>query len=411
MKKFLSPLSHFSEPQAVLFLLGWLRLLTTSLLLFFCVLADFLNLKVLQPLLDWEKILLYSFLILALEFFTIWARNREITRRQLFITLLLDIVAWSGLIAATGGAVNPAISYLLVLLSIAALSLSGIQAVVLMLLAVGLYAGIMETQPAGIHHGYMMGWHLWGMWVLFLLDAVIMLAVITLLSRALREKDRAIADYREETVRNEQLVSMGTLAANIAHELGTPLSTISILLEDSNIDDKSLLESQLERCRKALHQLKTTTLQLSASQKINTTTLVQQWIHESQLLHPQSRIEWQDSFNREITVSPMFSQAMLALLNNAIEASSKQADITVYKEGKYVLFDIRHDGDKINNDLLKVLGRQVVESSKQGLGLGYYLANASIERLGGQLQISNLEAGVLTRARFPIALLGADNEE
>ena len=76
-----------------------------------------------------------------------------------------------------------------------------------------------------------------------------------------------------------------------------------------------------------------------------------------------------------------------------------------------MVIDIRHDGEKVSEELLKVLGQQAVESSKQGLGLGYYLANASIERLGGRLQINNQESGVLTRVQFPLHLLTVASAE
>lgn len=399
--------SRFSEPQAVIFLLGWLRILTTGLLVTFCAIAEWAGMQILQPLLDWKRIGLTVAMVAGLCLATLWFRHREAGRNVLLVMLLLDIVAWSLLVDASGGAINPAISYLLVLLSIAALSLTGVQAFLLAIITVGLYGWIMLSQsPHSGHHGHMMmGWHLWGMWVLFVLNTAIMLVVIAVLSRALREKDHAIAAYREETVRNEQLVSMGTLAANIAHELGTPLSTIAIVLDDSEFEEKPLVEQQLERCRKALQQLKTTTRQLNSSKVINSSELLQLWVHEALLLQPGARIHHDDQLQENIYVSPLLEQAILALLNNAIEAASTQVTVVVLRQSEKILVDIRHDGKPVSDELLKLLGHQVVESSKQGLGLGYYLANASIERLGGQLHISNQGDGVLTRISFPRAML------
>lgn len=406
------PLSQFSEPQAVLLLLGWLRLLTAGLLLLVCILAETIGMKAIQPLLDWPLILGCNGIIVALSIFTRLFKHKNITQKHLLLVLLLDIICWSGLVAGSGGSINPAISYLLVLLSIAALSLPGLQAAILTLVTVMLYAVIMKAQPQQMqHHGHMMGWHLWGMWILFMLNAVIMLVVIALLSRALREKDKAIAAYREETVRNEQLVSMGTMAANIAHELGTPLSTMGILLEDIELEEKPLLQQQLERCRKALQQLKNTTQKLNEAKTVGSTELLQRWVHECLLLQPQANIEWQDELRQALNISPLFEQALLAVLNNAVEAANTQVWVRLYRETEFLLVDIRHDGEKIREELLKMLGQQTVESSKQGLGLGYYLANASIERLGGRLQISNQDSGVLTRIRFPLAFMTAKHHE
>lgn len=395
------PLSQFSEPQAVLFLLGWLRLITTGLLLFFCGLAEVINIHAIEPLLHWPVIIGCSFLIATLSIFTHVLKHKEVSQYHLLLVLMLDIMSWTGLIYASGGSINPAISYLLVLLSIAALSLSGKQATTLTLIAVVLYAWMMNAQPQ-THHGHIMGWHLWGMWVLFMLNAVIMLVVIALLSRALREKDKAIAIYREETVRNEQLVSLGTMAANIAHELGTPLSTISILVADIEHEDTLVIQQQIERCKNALAQLKTGAARINETSECNSQEFIERLVHESLLLMPEANIEWHDKMQAMLKISPLFEQALLALLNNAIEASQKKVEVNLYQERQSLIFDIQHDGNSVSEDLLKVLGRQVVESDKNGLGLGYYLANATIDRLGGRLQIGNNDEGVLTRIEFPL---------
>ena len=72
----------------------------------------------------------------------------------------------------------------------------------------------------------------------------------------------------------------------------------------------------------------------------------------------------------------------------------------IYQQKKELFIDIKHDGLAIKESLIKQLGLQLVKSTSDGLGIGYYLANASIERLSGQLQISNQKDGVLTRVIF-----------
>ncbi len=394
-------LSQFSEPQAVLFLLGWLRIITYSLLLSFCLVTELAEIQAIKPFLNWPLIMVCTFLALCLSIVTYLLRHKEIQQFHLFLILFLDIVCWTSLISASGGSINPAISYLLVLLSIAGLSLSGKQATTLTFITVVLYAWMMNSQPHS-QHSHIMGWHLWGMWVLFMLNSVIMLVVIALLSRALRDKDRAIAAYREETVRNEKLVSLGTMAANIAHELGTPLSTISILVSDIKNEDITLIQQQIDRCKNALAQLKTGTEKLNEAGVCSSALFVEHLIHEALLLKPEANIEWCDNVQLSLKISPLFEQAILALLNNAIESAHKKVKLSLYNNQQWLMLDILHDGDKVNDDLLKVLGRQIVESNKNGLGLGYYLANATIERLGGSLKIINQEQGVLTRIEFPL---------
>jgi two-component system sensor histidine kinase RegB len=398
------PLSQFSEPQAVLILLGFLRVITTGLLLGFCIIIELFEITALQALIDWQLLLIIGIAILSLSLGTYFFKHKHLTQNHLTIILLADIISWYGLIYASGGAINPAISYLLVLLCIAALSLSIKKSIFIAIITVFLYAAMMKSQPQQ-HHGHMLDWHLWGMRLLFLMNAFIMLIVITLLSRALKEKDKAITEYREETARNEKLVSIGTMAANIAHELGTPLTTIGLLADDIDDDVKKSIQQQIERCKKALQQLKGTAQNLHAAQQISSSQLVERWVHESLLLHPEAKIEWSDSLEQCLTITPLFEQAVLAVFNNAIHAAQQNTHIHIFKNAEKVIIDIQHDGENISDALLKTLGRQVVDSDKDGLGLGYYLANASIERLGGTIQISNQITGVLTRIEFPINLM------
>lgn len=402
-------LSRFSEPQVVFVLLGWLRLLTSILLLAFYGIVEFLGIDALQPMLQWPMIAVFGGANILLSFCTFLLKKQEITKKHIGIVLFMDIIFWYGLIAASGGAINPAISYLLVLLSISALSLEIRQSVVLAMITVILYAVMMNAQPE-VHHGHMLNWHLWGMWVLFLMNALIMLVVITLLMTTIRDKDRAIAAYREETVRNEQLVSMGTLAANIAHELGTPLSTIAILVDDIDHQDVKIIKQQLERCKQALGQLKSSSAGFGEQKTVSSTLLIQRLVHELVLLKPEANISWKDEVQSNLLVTPLLEQALLALLNNAVEAAHCGVTIVLHGVDRNLVVDINHDGERVSEELLKTLGQKMVDSNKNSLGIGYYLANASIERLGGRLQIGNYDEGVLTRIIFPRERLLAKNE-
>lgn len=395
-------LSRFSQPQAVILLLVWLRLLVTALLLSAYGLLAWLGEPMLSSLLQWPRIMIFAGALLALSLLSQAARNWQLHNWHIFVVLLADILCWYGLVFASGGAINPAVSYLLVLLSVAALALPTVQAVALALVTVAIYAWMLQQMQGHAHHLHMFEWHLWGMWVLFLMTALIMLGVISLLSRAVREKDRAIARYREQTVRDEQLIALGTMAANVAHELGTPLSTIGLLVEDRDDEDAELMRQQLLRCKQALEQLKKIGTDGRQEEQISSRDFFQRLKQETLLLKPDADIRWQDEAGGELCVSPLLEQALLALINNAIEAAHQQVKVTLQQPDDYQLWCIHHDGDNIGEDLLQVLGQQVVQSRKQGMGIGYYLANASIEQLGGTVQISNCADGVETRVRLPL---------
>jgi signal transduction histidine kinase len=49
---------------------------------------------------------------------------------------------------------------------------------------------------------------------------------------ALKKRERELAAAREAALRNEQILSLGTLAAGAAHQLGTPLATMAVVIRE-----------------------------------------------------------------------------------------------------------------------------------------------------------------------------------
>jgi len=95
------PLSQFSEPQAVLFLLGGLRILMTGLLLGFCVIIEVFDIKALKAFIDWRTLLIVGVIILSISLVTYFLKYKNISQNHLAIILLADIISWYGLIYAS----------------------------------------------------------------------------------------------------------------------------------------------------------------------------------------------------------------------------------------------------------------------------------------------------------------------
>ncbi|CAA0116756.1 Sensor histidine kinase RegB [BD1-7 clade bacterium] len=391
--------SAFTDPRQVLRLLSWLRLAAFLVVMSLLAIAQWAGIDALQDAIHWRWIFVGLLLSILLSGVSMMLRNTLIDNRLLYAVILLDILAWFLLLNASGGSVNPAVSYLLVLLSIAALSLSISQSVTLLIVIMAFYTLMMQHQPAEGHQ-HMFGWHLWGMWLLFLLNALVMLVVIELLIHKLAQKDQAIARYKENTVRSEQLVMMGTMAANITHELGTPLSTIAMLTAEHDNEDADLIREQVERCKQALGQLKALGDDQQASQSLDSSVFFERLRQELLLIQPGVALTIDDQLQQPFRVSLLLNQALLALLNNASDACSSIVTLSAFEQGGRCVLTITHDGDGISEALIEQLGLTRVASAKNGLGIGYYLANASIERLGGTLTIRNLDVGVETRVLF-----------
>ncbi len=67
------------------------------------------------------------------------------------------------------------------------------------------------------------------------------------------------------------------------------------------------------------------------------------------------------------------------------------------------------DGPGIPDEVMENLGEPFISVRNQGMGLGIYLANASIQRLGGTIVMSNVTGGARTRITLPIEPLPLTN--
>lgn len=380
-------------------LLMWLRTGVFVVLVSCCLLAEIFASPSISALINWPLLSLAVIGSAAVNALNLFARHLAFAQQHIFASLLADTLLWFMAITATGGAVNPAVSYALVLLCVAAFALPVWQALLVLLLMALCYGLLMQFSPH-YHHAMMMQWHLWGMWVLFVLTAVILLWVVALLMAIIRRQDKTLAEFREQTVRDEKLLALGTMAGTIAHEIGTPLATIAMELEDQQDAQSQLIQTQIARCQQSLQKLRNADWQNKAP--IASIALLQNLQQELQLIRPQANIVFEHKGSpQSIKVSAMLQHALLALINNAIDAAHKQVQVQLSFTDTLQI-DICHDGPAIANDLLEKLGHKVVRSSKQhGLGLGYYLANASIEQLSGKVKIFNLNNAVVTRVELP----------
>ena len=202
-----------------------------------------------------------------------WQRSRmqvPIADHEFFIHLLADILFFSVLLYFSGGASNPFVSYYLIPISIAAITVSRRYSILIAVTALSAYSLLLKyyvpiaaIAPSS-HHGASNGsLHVLGMWANFAVSAGIIIYFISRMASALKIQEQALALQREAELRNEQLLAVGTLAAGTAHELGTPLNTMKLLVDDMlsgtpDNQDAILLNQQIEQCKSTLKQLLTT---------------------------------------------------------------------------------------------------------------------------------------------------------
>jgi two-component system sensor histidine kinase RegB len=374
-----------------------------------------------------------------------WWRTRQpwpVTDAELAGHLLIDIGVLTGLLYFTGGSTNPFVTLYLLPLSIAAAmlpiaytwSIAGATLACYSALlfvyvplpqgpgSFALLAALLPSGLGGAHdaHGAHADFnlHVLGMWFNFALSGVLIAWFVARMAQSIRERDRRLAAAREDALRNEQLVAIGTLAAGAAHELGTPLSTMAVIAKELErdhaddpalVDDLRLLRAQAERCKDILTRL---TARAEAAAGVACEDYLRQLVEQWQLMRPQVKVSTHFAGAQaapELTVERTLDQALLNLLNNAADVSPQGIELDGRWDEARLTLEIRDRGPGISGEVAARAGEAffTTKGPGGGLGIGLFLANATIERFGGTVNLFNREGGgACVRVTLPLQRLG-----
>ncbi len=330
-------------------------------------------------------------------------RSSPVKVFELSLHLLADAALLTALVSLSGGATNPFIYYYLVLIAVSAAALPQLVAWVYCGIAVLVYSVLMYFDlGAHAHHGFSdFQLHLLGMWFNFVGSALLMCLFVSRFATALQNREIALAKIREENLRNEQLISVGTLATSTAHHLGTPLNSISILLTELDLDadkyklqpDIDLALSQVDRAKQALSKLhKLAEPNLVAGE--NHTLSELEHILKEHFLLANPRVMPSVSFTKEtagatLNFDILFQHALINLIDNAIRAAHHKVQLSAEQKRDTIRLIIEDDGDGFSEEQLNSWGQALKKS--EGLGIGIFLANHTIEKAGGQVYATHTE--------------------
>ncbi|MGB1289528.1 MAG: ATP-binding protein [Porticoccaceae bacterium] len=346
-----------------------------------------------------------------------------ITNKEFFIHLLVDIIFFSVLLYFSGGASNPFISYYLIPISIAAITLPRSYTASIALIALSgysllltYYIPVMAIAPS--HMGHTMAGnnlHIIGMWANFAISAAIISYFVSQIARELELQQQKIAEHREQQLENEQLLAIGTLAAGTAHELGTPLNTMRLLVDEmqqaeNGNKDIALLSQQIDQCKITLKQLQSTANE-SSSNQYSTQSLqgyFDQLIERWQLMRPElnAKVNYDKSEYPapDIRFHPTIAQSILNLLNNAADASPTGVEVSISWSDVEVILCIKDFGEGYQPTTSSDL-KPFSTNKADGLGLGLFLSQNTVTRFGGSISLDKLpEGGTLTKLCLPINL-------
>lgn len=334
--------------------------------------------------------------------------KRGLTAQALALHILVETQLITLFLYFTGGAGNPLISYFLVLIVIAAYNLNkfwvwliaGVCIIDYSILT-QFFIPIEPSMPS--HHlagdaeeqHYLIYWHLAGMWLTFVISTIALSLLIPALMEASIKKRMQLIELREKQLKNEQLIGIATLAAGTAHEMGTPLMTMEMVLNDSlegdhelTKEDSKLLHQQIMICRKSLQRLSVAGRDIHGEEQyINVDHWITALLHRWRLSQPNAL--WANkgfAKSAKVRKSPLLDQALLNLLDNAAQAGVETIELSSKIANDFWHLTI-HQPDP--NAAKHLTGAHLFSSNKEhGLGLGLYLSNASIEQFDGQVHLN-----------------------
>ena len=347
--------------------------------------------------------------------------ERRVSEQELFLQLLGDVVILAALLHFTGGSTNPFVSLFLVPLTLAAAALPGRYTWAIAAAALCCYSLLMVWYvPLPHQHGENFNLHVLGMWFGFVLSAALISYFAVKMNATLRERERALAHAREERLRSERLVALGTLAAGAAHELGTPLATMAVLSKELENDCAALpsvagqlriLRGEIGRCKRILASLAVSAGQSQAlggrRQALDDylAEVAAQW-RES---HPQLALhhKWEGPQPApQIVADQTLTHAFTNILNNAADASPHSVECRGRWSSDHLWLEICDRGAGISDMVEARLGEPffTTKPDGEGMGIGLFLAQATIQRLGGSVQLLNRSGGgACTRIELPLA--------
>ncbi len=356
---------------------------------------------------------------------------------DMLATLLLafDIVQLAALLYLTGGLQNPFAMLFLAPVLISATALPPERTLGLGLLAVGAATLLALThRPLPWHPGAVLELpflYVSGVWAAILLGAAFTGTYAWRVAEEARQLAGALAATELVLSREQHLSQLDGLAAAAAHELGTPLGTITVVAKELDrqlgptappavIDDLRLLREQVERCRGILGKLTSLGQDEPGScepgflDTIGLSHLVEEIVApqralgtEFEVVHvgPAPEPRWRRN--------PGVLFGLGNILDNAADFATARVTVTARWSAERVSLEIRDDGPGFAPEVLLHAGEPYVTTrgtgrdagANGGLGLGLFIAKTLIERSGAQIALANLsaagESGAIVRIAWP----------
>jgi two-component system, sensor histidine kinase RegB len=357
----------------------------------------------------------------------LWLRNRaDVSNRGLMMMLMLDVVALTVQLYLSGGAINPFISLYLLQVTLGAVLLDAWSTWAIVAVTCISFGGLtMLYEPLALPPrlaGELFNLHIAGMLVCFAMDAALIVVFMTRIARNLRERDARLAALKQHAAEEDHIVRMGLLASGAAHELGTPLSSLSVILGDwrrmpaltsdpDRLQEIDEMQAELQRCKSIV-----TGILLSAGEArgeapgvTTVNEFLDELVEEWRVARSVKTLSYENKFGTDLAVvsDSALKHVIFNVLDNAFEASPLWVSFIAERDGDTLILRVRDMGPGFAPAMLAQLGKPYHSSKgRLGGGLGLFLVVNAVRKLGGSVSADNRpQGGAVVILNLPLAAL------
>jgi two-component system, sensor histidine kinase RegB len=336
-----------------------------------------------------------------------------LSNKQATFSISYDLLQLFGLLFLTGGLTNPFSIFIVAPTTIAAgfLNLrSSILIGFLSILAIIILSFFYFELP-GLENNYLFPkFYILGLSLALCTTIIFLAAYSQRLAMESAQRNEAFNVLQQIFLREQELKSLGGLAAAAAHELGTPLNTISLVAKELKKEvgsnkkfnqDLDLLISQSKRCGEILKQISKnpyTEKEDKFFDKASFKILVHEIVDSFKDLSKKKIIINEGDYKKDYLITKKIEiiYSLKNIIDNALKFSSNKIEIFLLSNENELRIKVEDDGQGFSKQALGFLGDPYInkgdlDNNKEGLGLGIFIAKVFLERLSAIINFYNLE--------------------
>ena len=404
--KFFETSKYYSFKKSIYVTLRWIG-----------ILGQFVSVNFVYFVLDFDfdfisSNLVIFFGVLSNLYLIFFYKQSQLNDKSAFLFLVIDIFQLGFLLYLTGGVVNPFVIFILIpsIFSSSHLSFfTNTLLVVFTSIFIIILTFYSSDLPAPLSdHFHVSPYYYYSIPISLIIALFFLNYFAMTFGIQSRLRKEALSKMEEVMAKEHELLSLGGQAAAAAHSLGTPLSTIKLIVKDLKKQfeeqkeiskDIELLSSQIDRCNEILKRLSLNPIE--EDEFIDKDISIREYLKEIILSFNEiSKKSFilnidQDSNPKKITKSIEIIYGLRNFIGNANKFSNKNIYITLKSNNEFTEVVIEDDGIGFSKDILPKIGEPYLKSDdqnldeKKGLGLGMFIGKNLLEKNFAMINFKN----------------------